>query len=88
VRQLRTESNFVYVCVCLCNDLAKDISRALNSEFPTELTIVCPGTVCYLHQHDILCIRCKVKFYILSLQLPMLSQRMLPSFVNNCVKID
>ena len=53
----------VCVCVCVCVQyIAEDIACALNSEFPADATVICPGTVYYLHQHDILCIRCKVTF--------------------------
>jgi len=41
--------------------IARDVTSALNSEFSEDLTIACPGTICYLRQHDILCVRCKVK---------------------------
>jgi len=52
----------VYVCGVSLQYVGESIIQALNSKFPADLTPVCPGTVYYLHQHDILCIRCKVNF--------------------------
>ena len=49
--------------VCMHMHLAEDMAAALNSEFPADPTIVRPGTVYNLRQRNILCIRCRVKFY-------------------------
>jgi len=65
VKQKLNVVAILYVYVCVPVQLAKEIAHALNSKFPPDLTIVHPGTAYYLNHHDILCIRCKVKFHII-----------------------
>jgi len=67
----------------MCVYKAKDVTSALNSVNPATVD---PGTVCYLRQHEILCIRCKVMFYDTSVLLT--RDLLLLGYLVHCTQIN